>query len=100
MASLYIAEFRDVAFDSFGRGIGVAQGPPLAEQKLTISGSSNPSAAFNSNTKYIRVETDAICSIALGAAPTATTDNMRFAANQTEYFGVHGGLKLAVITNT
>jgi hypothetical protein len=58
------------------------------------------SAPFDPRTKFIRVHTDAICSIAIGVNPTAVATEMRMAANQTEYFGVGANSKIAVITNT
>jgi orotate phosphoribosyltransferase len=48
----------------------------------------------------VRVHTDAICSIAYGANPTATINSFRMNANTTEYFGVNPGDKIAVISNT
>ena len=96
---LYIAEFADMQVYN-GNLIPMAYAPPLAEQRITISGTSTQSSAFNAKTKSIRVHTDAICSIALGANPTAAVTNMRMVAGQTEYFAVSPGDKIAVITNT
>jgi hypothetical protein len=95
MASLYLAEFGGLVKDK----LAIPSTPPLVEQKLTI-GAETDSAVFNPETTVIRVHVDAICSIAFGAAPTASTSTMRLAANQTEYFGVRSGDKLSVITNT
>lgn len=110
MASLYITEFTGTAYvvadsttagESFLVNAQVSEEPPLAEQKLTISGSSTASAALNRKTYLVRVHTDAICSIAVGkTTPTATTSSRRLAANQTEYFGVRPGYFISVITNT
>lgn len=100
MADLYIAEFEGTGAV---HGVdGVASMPPLAEQKIAIGGSSTESAAFNTNTSVIRVHADAICSIAIAntGTATATAAKMRLAADQTEYFKVKPGAKLAVITNT
>jgi hypothetical protein len=61
------------------------------------------SAAFNSQTRMVRLHKDAgsPCSISFGTAPTATTSNARMAANSTEYNGVPVGqnFKVAVIQN-
>ncbi len=102
MATLYVAEFADVSFPQ-GNLLPVANVPPVAEQIVSISGSSTPCTnAFASKTQYVQITTDAICSIAFGTAPTATTSNMRLPANMTIYFGVPKGqsYKVAVITNT
>ena len=97
MAVLFIAELADI------RG-NAAFMPPLAEQTVAIAAGSNASAAFNANTRFIRVHTDAICSVVIGEAPVAAATNGRMAANQTEYFAVRHGKattdKIAVIVNT
>ena len=106
MSVLYIAEFSFLAPVTQGNFVEmkvpapVAQVPPIAEQTVSISGSHAESSAFNASTRFVRVETDAICSIAFGTSPVATTSNMRLAANQTEYFGVAPGSKISVISNT
>lgn len=99
MASLYIAEFATAGVDQ-GRSVPVGACPPVAEQKLNIDVSATVSAPFNTNTRLVRVHTDAICSILIGADPTATDAKMRMAAGSTEYFAVIPGQKLSVITNT
>jgi len=100
MATLYVAEFSTIG----GRSnfpVAGAQCPPLAEQTISMSGTSaQASNGFGTNTKFIRINTDAICSIAFGANPTAATTDMRLAANQTEYFAVIPGQKIAAITNS
>lgn len=99
MAKLYISEYTRMPTDT---RVSVPTGaePAIATQAVAISGTSAQSAAFNTNTRFIRVHTDAICSVKFGASPTATTDDARLAANQTEFFGVVAGQKVAVITNT
>ena len=104
MATLYIAEFLGVAAVGTPVTLGPADAqiggtPPQAEQTVSIGGASVPSAAFGSRTRMVRIHTDAICSIAWGQSPVATTVNMRLAANQTEFFGVTPGFKVAVIAN-
>lgn len=94
MATLYVTEFADDDINS-------AKEPPLQEQTVAIGGGSvQCSNAFTNTTRLIRVHTDAICSIAIGLNPTATTAKRRMAANQTEYFSVEAGFKIAVISNT
>lgn len=98
MAVVYIAEFAGTYADH-GRGGSAAFAPPVAEQTIAIGGASAPSAAFNTGTTLIRVHTDAICSIKIGTAPTASATTSRLAAGQTEYYAVRPGDKIAVITN-
>ena len=104
MATLYVAEYRALASvpssQSFAPQPGQApQEPPVAEQTVAITGSSTASTLFGGYTAMIRVNCDVVCSIAIGVNPTATTANKRLAANQTEYFGVVPGQRIAVITN-
>ena len=99
MAKIFISEHVEPELVSDQQFAAVNQ-PPLAEQTLTTSGSSGQTSAFNARTRIIRVHTDGICSISIGANPTATTSTGRMAAGQTEYFRVEGAHKLAGITNT
>ena len=96
MATLYITEYADI------RG-NASFVPPVAEQAVVFT-TSTQSAAFNANTRFVRLHTDAICSIQFGENPTATTGHARMAINQTEYFAVRHGKatadKVAVVTNT
>jgi hypothetical protein len=103
VAKLYIAEYesRFLLDGAKGGFVQVAPQPPLAEQTVNITAGSLQSAAFNLRTRYIRVHTDATCSILVGADPTATTSKQRVAADHPgEYFGVMGGHKIAVIVNS
>ncbi len=103
MASLYIMEHTKPS--TFQGGLmPVVRMPPLATQKLTISGSTAPSAAFNAKTFMVAIHTDAICSIEFGAtagaSTAATSGSKRMAANTTEYFEVRPGDIVNVITNS
>lgn len=100
MAVLYITEYASVG--QINGSIPLAAEPANTSQTVAISGSSAASSAFAGTTAVIRIHTDAICSITLGTAPTATTSKPRMAANQTEYFTVPVGAayKVAVISNT
>lgn len=100
MAKLYISEYTKIG-GGFATGQAVVQEPAhVIQAPVTIGATSLQSAAFHNYTKIIRVHTDAACSIAFGDNPTATANSMRLAGNQTEYFAVLPGQKLAVITNT
>jgi hypothetical protein len=101
MAKLYVTEFADVVRppNSASPPFGALNSLVIDQAPITFSASTQ-SAAFATGTKFVRVHTDSICSIAYGSNPTATTSSFRMAAGQTEYFGVNPGDKLAVITNT
>ena len=100
MASLYITEF--AAAGSANGQLPIAQFPEIGSHKLTIASTSNVSAAFDNATNFVRVHTDAICSIksSTSTSATATSTNARMALGQTEYFGVKPGTVIAVIVNT
>jgi hypothetical protein len=101
MATLYISEYPDVAHGaSSSSSFQVAPEPPLVEQTVAISASVAASSAFGGNTRVIRVNTDATCSILVGSNPTATTAKKRLPADTTEYFGVQPGDKISVIANS
>jgi len=107
MATLYIREYVGIGAASNATGIGQAllevqagAEPAVTDQTVAISGSSAQSAAFNAKTYLVRIHTDSICSILFGANPTAAATNARLAANQTEYFIVQPGQKVAVISNS
>lgn len=100
MATLYLTEFSNSGA-AHGRSPSMGQWPPpVATQTISIGGGSTSSTAFSKNTNMIRVHSDAICSIIIGAAPqTALTTSARMAANQTEFHSVNPGHVLAVISN-
>jgi hypothetical protein len=100
MAAAYISEYVTVGVPGpDGVSFQAPVEPAIAEQLVAISGSSTQSAAFNSQTRMIRVNVDSVASLAFGLNPTATTSIKRLSAGQTEYFCVNGGSKVAVISN-
>ena len=104
MATLYIEEFSNIgeATNLVGPAlspVNAAKFPSITGQTVAVAGVSAQSSAFSSSTTLIRVHTDVICSVLIGANPTAVTTRNRMAANQTEYFGVRPGDSLAVIVN-
>jgi hypothetical protein len=107
MAVLYITEYAQLMPSPVGGQGQMPMEPPLAEQTVAIGGSSTASNAFNASTRFIRVHSDAICAVEVGATPTATVasggaGSGRMAANQTEYRGVPIGqsYKIAVISTS
>lgn len=97
MSKLYVTEFAGMGWAHSQ----VAMTPPVVEQTPVVIGAGSlQSAAFDAATTVVRIHTDAICSIAFGTNPTATTSTMRLPADTTEYFAVKFGQKVAVIANT
>jgi hypothetical protein len=97
VAKIFITELKDMAASDSGATLQIAKLPPLAEQEVTITGSSAQSAALNAETKFVRVTSDSVAHLAFGSNPTATVGGLRMAAGSVEYFGVVGGSKIAAI---
>lgn len=102
MATLYVTEFSDLGTTRNAQSTNIMMQSPTAEQTVAIGGSTASSSAFNANTRFVCLHTDAICSVEFGTAPTATAAKARMAAGETRYFGVPQGqsYKVAVITNS
>lgn len=107
MANVSITEFQGLGYVASGTdGMSYkvsAQAPfysdstTVQQPLMTTSGTS--SAAFNQYTNLIRVHTDAPIKVTIGTSPSATANSPRMAANQTEYFTVKPGDKIAFITS-
>jgi hypothetical protein len=99
MALLYISEFSALAQ---GGGQQAASVPAMVTQApIAIGASSVQSVAFSSSTRFVRLHSDVAAQVEFGVNPTAVLNvSMRLAANQTEYFGVNRGDKVAVIAPT
>jgi len=100
MSTLYVTEVTHLGVDASGQAIMAPSMPPALEQTVAIAGQSAASNAFGGTTRFVQIHTDAICSIAFGTNPAATTSNQRLAANETRFYSVTPGMKVAVITNT
>ena len=97
MAKIWITEYTELPTDANRAAPQIAATPSITTQVVTFT-TSTQSAAFNANTKFVRVIADANCHVLFGANPTATTNSMRMVADAAEYFGVVAGQKLAAIT--
>jgi hypothetical protein len=98
VADLYVGEHK---WGYSGQGSMVAQilpQPSLAVQKISISGASTQSSAFNDRTRAIEIVADGACHIAIGDDPTAAATTMLLPANTPRIYGVSPGQKIAVIT--
>jgi hypothetical protein len=96
---VWISEYAVLAATASG-GVPaqIAALPTLVDQTVldTTSGVVT-SAAFNSQTKYIRICVESQSAAKVGA--TATTASMPLFAGQCEYFGVQSGATISVIAN-
>jgi hypothetical protein len=101
MATLYITEYHDIPATKNGAALPAGQEPAVVNQSVPISGASAQSAPFSARTSYIMVNTDTTCSLAFGDdSVTANPAEHRMSANETRFYGVNSGDRLAVIVNT
>jgi hypothetical protein len=98
MPKLYISEYAVLAEARSGTAQAAAE-PALATQAVDYTAGATFSAVFTSQTKIVRLQPDTVCSVRFGG-DEATTNHMRMAAGQTEYFGVQPNSQLSVIPNT
>ena len=97
---VWISEFNVLTATGSGGSAGqMAALPSVVEQPtLDLSGgAAQTSAAFGSQTKYIRVLCEVQCSLKGGTG--ATTSNMVLPALSPEYFGVQAGATISVIAS-
>jgi hypothetical protein len=99
MAVLSVWEFSEIVARG---GVLIGKAPGILQQTpVTIGGASTQSAPFNSATSYVRLNCDVACCIMFGTNPIAIQPGVgRMATNQTEYFGVNPGDRVAVIATT
>jgi hypothetical protein len=96
MSTLYVTELKASGNSESGSQMQMAKQPPVTDQTVTFT-TSTQSAAFNADTRFVRLHPKNNCHVAFGASPTATTSNMPMLADSVEYFAVIPGQKLAVV---
>lgn len=98
MATLYITELSHITRDPSNNPI-LAPLVPGIEQSVSIGAVSTSSAAFNTLTNFILINTDTTCFLAFGdGSATATTSKHRMSANETRFYSVRPGMVVAVIS--
>lgn len=102
MTKLYVSEYTDAQFAGNSHSVSIVIEPTLNDQVVDYTAGAATSTAFKNNTRFVRIATDAICSVLFGTAPTAATTNSRMAAGETRIVGVPMGaaFKVSAITNT
>jgi len=100
MSSLHITELSYVPEAPDGTPLWIADMSQVLAQQVVTFTTSTASAAFNSNTRFIRVYSDAKVFLDFGAAPVATNEKIPVAADAPEYFAVNPGSKLAAYDGT
>ena len=102
MSKLYITEYSEIARDITANLLPLPKEPPVAEQVIDIGPSSVQSNNLHENTRFVRLNAAANCSIAIGDNPTATNNSRRISANSTVFFSIptDTAVSIAVISNT
>ena len=91
MATLHITQYANLARDSRGNVMPIAEEPALASGTLTYS-TSAASSAFGANTRYVYVQTDGTkAHVAFGTSPTATATSNLIVADDGRFFSVPAG---------
>lgn len=98
-AKCYVKEYASLG-NALNGGPQIAAEPGLVDQTaVDFSGGHAESAAFNAQTRYIRVWCDAQASYLVGATPVATNAMSPLTASLPEYFGVTTGQKISFVAN-
>lgn len=102
MTKLYVTEYSDAFHGGSTDSASFVTEPATNDQVVDYTAGHAESTAFKNNTRLVRISTDAICSVAFGTAPVATTSNSRMAAGTERIIGVPmgAGFKVSAITNT
>jgi acyl dehydratase len=91
VATFTIEEFRnDTTLGGFP-----TEPPSVVQAPITTSGTSQQSAAFAGDTKWIAISSEAAVRVALGTNPTASATT-RYVTAGMSYLAVTGGTKIAV----
>jgi hypothetical protein len=95
---VWVSEFTVLTATQSGGAAGQMAALPakVIQSTLDISGGVQSSAAFNAETRFIRVICEVQCAIR-GDGVTATTSSILLPALSPEYFGVQPGSTISVI---
>jgi len=89
--ALFITEYSNLARDTGSNFIAAGMEPSVAEQALTLSGTSQQSAIFSPQTSFVMLHAQEAACLAWGTNPAANTLKQRIAAGETRFVGVPGG---------
>lgn len=101
MALVDITEYDRLAGDGGGNLIPSGLEPSSRNQQLIVGVSASTSQPLRETTRFIRIHTDSVIRVKIGAGTAADQTCMRMAAGQTEFVGVRaGGLTVSVIASS
>lgn len=96
MSTVSVTQFSAVGSVSNG-SLMCPQTPFISTEDINASTVSAQSAAFDSQTRFVRILSDANVRVRFGSNPTATATDMPIRANSPEFVAVVSGDKIAVI---
>lgn len=96
MSTVSVTQFSAIGSVSNG-SLMCPQVPFIATEDINTSTTSAQSTAFDSQTRFVRILSDANVRVRFGVNPTATATDMPIRADSPEYFAVTSGLRLAAI---
>jgi len=99
MAAIYVTECYQTGVAANQWIMSPAVQSIQAEYNVPISSSSTQGPPFQPLTNFIMVNTDSACSLAYGLNPTAVPTKHRVSPNDTRFYIVLPGWKIAVIAN-
>lgn len=99
MSNLSITEYQYAGQSDNTVAFQAGLEPAVTHQNVTFTTTpAVQSVAFNTNTKLVRIISDADARVTFGANPTAVvTTDMLIVAGNAEYFAVAPGQKLSII---
>lgn len=96
MATMYIREYKYLCRDEGGNVIQAGYEDGFTTGQAVTFTTSTQSAAFQDDTKVVRITCDAEAFLDFGTNPTATAaDGLNVQADTPEFFGVQPGQKVA-----
>jgi hypothetical protein len=101
MPTVDITEYERLAGDGDGDIIPSGLEPSYRNQQLTPGATAVTSQPLGENTRFVRIHTDSVIRLRVGANVVADQTSMRLGAGQTEFLGVRpGGLTVSIIAST
>lgn len=102
MGNAYVSEFCNLAYAGNPRQPVMAPQLPadVDQPVIAFGGSSVQSAAMGNATRFVMINVDSACSIAVGDDPVADPTKARLGPNETRFYGIKAGQKIAFIENT
>lgn len=100
MATLYVTECAQTGVAANQWVMSPAVQTILADYNIAIGAASTNGPTFQNGTTFVMINADSACSLAFGVSPVAVPTAHRMSPNDTRFYIVQPGWKVAVIENT